>query len=95
MSLVKSVVFESSVGKELASCPYLRKVLFSRECSPSVVHTYNLCSLDESEKHCDYHGCRLKFSSFGIDSLKVTWICPRIVDFSFLKVGGLGGDVHG
>jgi hypothetical protein len=32
----------------------------------------------------------LKFESFGVDSLRVIWVCPKIVDLSFLK-----GDVHG
>lgn len=86
--VVDSFVFDSVTGKRLAVCPFFKTVLFSRESSPSVVHLWNLCSL--SKEHCDFHGRRLKFSSYGMDSLKVCWVCPKIVDLSFLK-----GEVHG
>lgn len=89
LSSVQSVVFNSVVGKRLACCPFFKRVSFSRECSPDVFHLWNLCSLDKS--HCGSRGRRLKFASYGVDSLRVVWVCPKIVDLSFLN----GGDVHG
>jgi hypothetical protein len=70
-------VLDGVVGKRLADCPYFKRVLFSRECSPSVVHFWNMCDLDKA--HCDFHGKRLKFESYGIDSLRVVSICPKVV----------------
>lgn len=86
----ESVVFDDTVGKRLAVCPYIKKVLFSRESSPSVFHSWNMCSLSSDKGHCDFHGKRLKFSSYGSGSLRVIWVCPKIVDLSFLR-----SDVHG
>jgi hypothetical protein len=69
-------IFVDAVGKRLAFCPLLSKVLFSRESSPSIFHSWNKCSVDG--KHCTSRGRRLKFSSYGIDSLCVVWICPKV-----------------
>jgi hypothetical protein len=89
LSGVESVVFDSALGKQLACCPFVRKVLSSRSGSPRSYNVWNVCSLN-NDSHCDFDGKRLKFESFGIDSLKVAWVCPRIVDFSFLE-GGVRG----
>lgn len=83
--VVNSLVFDSVVGKGLAICPYLKRVSLSP--SKAFPSCWNGCDLDKG--HCDCHGRRLKFSSYGMDSLKVCWICPKIVDLSFLK-----GDIH-
>lgn len=83
---VESVVLDAVSGKELAVCPFIKKVLFSRSGFPRSYNFWNLCSLDEG--HCDFHGCRLKFSSYGIDSLRVVWVCPKIVDLSLLRRSG-------
>ena len=83
-----AIVLDRVVGKRLAVCPHVRKVLFSRESCPSLVRSWNMCSLDS--EHCDFRGCRLKFEGYGIDSLRVAWVCPRILDLSFLRSG-----VHG
>lgn len=82
------VVLDRVVGKQLAVCPFLQKVVFSRECSPAIFHFWNVCSVDKG--HCDFDGRRLKFSSYGVDSLRVAWVCPKIRDFSFLR-----SDVYG
>lgn len=67
--------------------------MYSRESSPSVFHSCNVCSLDNLI--CGSRGKRLKFESYGADSLKVKWVCPKIFDLSFLVVGGSVGDpVH-
>ena len=83
MTLSDFVILDSVAGKQLACCPFVHRVLFGRESSPSVVHFWNMCGL--SKEHCNFHGRRLKFSSYGIDCLRVVWVCPRIVDFSFLE----------
>ena len=88
LNLVESVVFNSVVGKRLAPCPFVRRKPLSQESSKAFPNCWNSCSLDSG--HCDFHGVRLKFSSYGIDSLRVSWVCPKIVDLSFLGVG-----VHG
>lgn len=86
LSHSESIVLDSVVGKRLAVCPFVvRKALVVPRAFPSC---WNSCSLDRG--HCDFHGRRLKFSSYGIDSLRVVWVCPKIVDLSFLR-----GDVHG
>ena len=82
---VCAIVFESVLGKALAVCPDLKKVLFSRESSPSVVGSCNLCSLDSVV--CGSRGRRLKFEGYGIDSLRVIWVCPKVTDLSFLRSG--------
>ena len=83
-----SVILDRVVGKRLAVCPCVRKVLFSRESCPSLLRSWNMCGLDSA--HCDFHGVRLKFEGYGIDSLRVVWVCPKITDLSFLE-----GGVHG
>ena len=81
----QSIILGDAVGKQLAPCPFLvRKALAIAKSFPSC---WDLCSLDKG--HCDFHGKRLKFESFGVDSLRVIFVCPKIVDLSFLK-----GDVH-
>jgi hypothetical protein len=82
-----SLIFDSDKAKELAVCPYLVRMSFvvPRLNSPNF---WNYCSLIKGR--CPFRGKRLKFASFGIDSLRVVWCCPRIKDLSFLKV-----DVHG
>jgi hypothetical protein len=64
-------------------------VLFSREASPDVFGSWLMCCLDSS--HCGCRGRRLKFASYGIDSLRVIWVCPRLVDLSFLRDGNIHG----
>jgi hypothetical protein len=77
------IVFDDVVGKRLAVCPFFKRVLFSRGNSPYSYNCWNMCFLDKG--HCGSGGKRLKFASYGVDSLRVVWICPRIVDFSFLE----------
>lgn len=89
LSSADSVVFDSALGKQLAICPFVRRVLSSRVGFPRSYVVWNTCSLNDLA-HCDFHGKRLKFESYGIDSLKVIWICERITDLSFLR-----GDGHG
>jgi hypothetical protein len=84
---IESIVLDGVLGKRLAPCPFVRRKPLSRESSKAFPNCYNLCSLISG--HCDFHGRRLKFSSYGIDSLRVSWVCPNIVDLSFLK-----GDLH-
>jgi hypothetical protein len=83
-----SCVFDRVIGKELARCPFVCKVPLGRVRSTDVDWSWLRCSVDGG--HCGFRGCRLKFESFGVDSLRVIWVCPKIVDLSFLK-----GDVHG
>jgi len=80
-------IFVDAVGKRLAVCPYFKSVLFSRESSPSVQRFWNMCDLDKS--HCATCGKCLKFESYGIDSLRVVWVCPKVVGLP------LECDVHG
>jgi hypothetical protein len=86
--IVDSVILDRVVGKQLALCPYLKRKPLSLESSKAFPNCWNLCSLISD--HCDFHGVRLKFSSYGIDSLRISWVCPRIVDLSFLR-----SDTHG
>ena len=88
LSLVKSVVFDSDVGKRLARCPFVCKVPLGRVRSSDVDWSWLRCSVDGG--HCGFRGRRLRFESFGVDSLRVVWVCPKIVDLSFLR-----SDVHG
>jgi hypothetical protein len=71
-------VLDRVVSKRLAVCPYFKRVLFSRECSPDVVHLYNLCCLDR--EHCSSHGRRLKFKPC-FAGVRVVWVCPKVVGF--------------
>jgi hypothetical protein len=83
LSIVVSSVLDRAVGKRLAVCPYFKSVLFSRESSPSVQRFWNMCDLDKS--HCATRGKCLKFESCGIDSLRVSWICSKVVGLPFLE----------
>jgi len=76
-------ILKNVVGKQLAVCPHLKSVLFSRESSPSIQRYWNMCGLDKA--HCDFHGKRLKFSSYGVDSLRVIWVCPKLCEESVSK----------
>jgi len=83
-NIVGFLVLAEDVAKRLASCPYCHKVCFSRASSPSVQCFWLMCDLDRL--HCGSRGGRrLKFESFGIDSLRVSWICPKVTDLSFLE----------
>jgi hypothetical protein len=88
LSSSQPVILGNVLGKRLACCPHCRKVLWSRASSPDIFHSTNICDL--TKVHCPFRGRRLKFSSYGIDSLRVCWVCPNIVDLSFLR-----GDAHG
>jgi hypothetical protein len=70
----------------LVDCPYFKRILFSRERSPDVVHLWNLCSLDK--RHCDFHGCRLKFKPC-FAGVRVVWICPKTIGLPNME------DFHG
>jgi len=85
---VEFIVLDRVVGKRLAPCPYLKRKPLSLESSKAFPNCWNSCSLTSG--HCDFHGVRLKFSGYGIDSLRVIWVCPRIVDLSFLEGDKLG-----
>lgn len=64
------------VDKRLVVCPYFKRVLFSRACSPEIFHSWCMCSLDKS--HCDSHGRCLKFKPcFG--GVCVAWVCSKLV----------------
>jgi hypothetical protein len=88
-SVVGSFIFPTDTAKDLAVCPFCRRVLWSRESSPDVYRVELVCSLDDG--HCVCHGKRLKFASYGIDSLRVIWVCSRIVDLCFLRDGNIHG----
>jgi len=71
-------------AQRLRDCRHLRKVLFSVSGYPLLQRYWNMCSLDG--KHCDFRGRRLKFDTrCKIGTLRVVWVCPKIVDLSFLK----------
>jgi hypothetical protein len=83
--IVIGSIFDSVTGKALAQCSFfVRKALVTPKPAPNC---WNFCSVDNG--HCSRRGRKLLFESYGIDSLRVVSICPKIVDFSFLKV-----DVH-
>lgn len=63
-------ILDSVVGKRLKVCPYFRKFINIHN-----IRCWSMCSLDES--YCFSRGRRLKFSSYGIDSLRVIWVCPK------------------
>jgi len=69
----------------LAVCPHFKRVLFSRACSPSTFHSWNMCFVDKS--HCDSHGRCLKFSPC-FAGVRVVWICGKLVGLPF----DFGGD---
>jgi hypothetical protein len=83
--VVVGFIFDSVVGKRLAPCPFLLKIPFSPFGFPDLHYCWNSCTVDSG--HCTFHGRRLLFESHGIDSLKVIWVCPKLVDLSFLGVG--------
>lgn len=76
-SVSVGVVLDKASAEQLVVCPYLRKVLFSRGSALDVVRSWNQCFV--GGEHCDLHGRWLKFESFGVDSLRVVWQCPRAI----------------
>jgi hypothetical protein len=85
---IESIVLDGVLGRRLASCPYLKRKPLSRDSSKAFPSCWNQCLVTFS--HCDFHGVRVKFSGYGIDCLRVIWVCPNIRDVSFLK-----GEIHG
>jgi hypothetical protein len=79
--------FDRAVGKQLAVCPHIKRVLFSRGSSPFVHYTWNMCCLDS--QHCDFHGCRLKFKSY-FGGVRVAWVCPKLVGLPDFGDGDFG-----
>lgn len=69
-------VLDNASAQRLVVCPYFKRVLFSRECSPSVVSSWNMCSL--TREHCGFHGRRLKFRPC-FAGVRVVWICSMLV----------------
>jgi len=83
--IVGSVISDRRLAHRLAVCPFCRAVFYSVRGFPRMHRVWNMCSVDE--EHCDFHGKRLKFSSYGVDSLRVMWVCPKIVALSVLESG--------
>lgn len=73
--IVVGSVLDRVVGHQLAVCPFLKRALYSRGSSPYVHRACNLCSKDSSI--CGSRGKRLKFESYGVDSLRVVWVCSK------------------
>lgn len=77
-----NAVLDKASAQQLVVCPYFKRVLFSRECSPNVQHFWNMCCLDKG--HCDCHGRRLKFKP-RFAGVEVVWLCPKLVGLPDLE----------
>ena len=74
--IVVGSVLDKVSSERLVICPYHKRVVFSRESSPSVQKYCNLCSLDG--EICSVRGRRFKFKPC-FDGVRVSWLCSKLV----------------